>query len=335
MGVTRYCIVLTGLLFALVSKGHHSSIGIYDPDLIGEIEGQITSIFWRNPHIRLEIQRVGDDGVSETWQVEFGSVNTVERLGISRSIIDEGDRVTVAGSLGRNDRKIMFADSIVLSTGEDASLQAISFEARYGATPEEAIRAARSSDAELRQDIFRVWIPNGFTLGEIDHQFPFTEAGRRALDDWDAVNDPALRCIPPGFPTAMDNPYPIEFVDRGDTITIRLEEWDGVRTIHMTDTETQEPALGRMGYSTGRWQGRSLVVETTAGDWPYIDELGAPQSENSHIVERFTLSEDGVTLRWEATVTDPANYTEPFPMTGRYIWIPGHAIKEFNCALPD
>lgn len=119
-----------------------------------------------------------------------------------------------------------------------------------------------------------------------------------ALADWDPENDPALRCIPPGLPTAMDNPYPVEFVDRGDVIELRLEEWDGLRTIYMQGEG--EPVQPRMGRSTGRWEGPTLVVETTGMTWRYVDDLGTPQSEDAAIEERFTLSDEGVRLDWVA-----------------------------------
>ena len=55
----------------------------------------------------------------------------------------------------------------------------------------------------------------------------------------------------PGLPTAMDNPYPIEFVDEGDRILMRLEEWDGVRTIFLDPDSVGEPIQPRMGVSIG------------------------------------------------------------------------------------
>ena len=101
---------------------------------------------------------------------------------------------------------------------------------------------ARNADATVRADIFRVWLPlERPNTGAGNTQYPLTEAGRAALADWDPENDPALRCIPPGVPTAMDNPYPIEFVDHGDVIELRLEEWDGLRTIYMEGAWTWVP----------------------------------------------------------------------------------------------
>lgn len=334
MSLLRSLLLFGGLFGAVCATAHHAATGLYDRNDIGEIEGEISSIFWRNPHVRFGITRVNEQEQEEIWEVDFGSVNTVERLGVSRDVVKVGDRIKVSGSMGRNGRKAMFAGFITLPNGEEVLLQA-GEELRYGLT-EDAIQSARNVDPAQRADIFRVWLPKERPrTGTATTVFPLTEAGRRVKALWDPAQDPALRCIPPGLPTAMDNPYPVEFRDQGDTILFLLEEWDGIRTIHMTDSGSRQQPQPRMGYSVGRWEGRTLVVETTDIDWRYIDDLGTPQSEDVVIAERFTLSPDGTSLAWEAQITDPVNFTEPVVMEGLWVWIPGHEVKPFNCALPE
>lgn len=134
----------------------------------------------------------------------------------------------------------------------------------------------------------------------------------------------------------MDNPYLIEFEEHGDTIVMRLEEWDGVRTIHMNPPATAEPpAPSPMGYSVGTWDGDSLLVETSRIDYPYFDDLGTPQSESIHVTERFELDRSASRLFWKGTITDPVSFTEPIELKIEWRWIPGNRIKPYNCALPD
>ena len=181
----------------------------------------------------------------------------------------------------------------------------------------------------------RTWVPVTYAnpLAQFGGSgYPLTETGRAGQARWDPEQDPALQCIPPGMPTVMANPYPVEFEDRGDTIVMRLEEWDGERIFYLN--AEGEPSQPRMGRSVGRWDGNSLVVETREIDWRYVDDVGTPQSEGAVINERFTLSEDGTDLTWTAEVTDPVNFTEPVPMEVHWTWIPGHEVKPFNCELP-
>jgi hypothetical protein len=331
MSWIRVGFLLGGWFGASWAGAHHAATGLYDGSSIGEVEGEITSIFWRNPHVRLRIERDGEAGPEE-WAVEFGSVNTLERIGVSSDMVQVGDRVKVSGRLGRDGLKALFADSVTLSGGRELPLNA-SVRSRYGVT-ERAIRDALDTDPDLRADIFRVWLPNERpNTGAGTTRYPLTEAGRAAQAAWNPADDPALRCIPPGLPTAMDNPYPIQFRDQGDTIILLLEEWDGVRAIHMNGVRSPEQTDSRMGHSVGRWDANTLIVETTDIGWRYIDDLGTPQSEDAVIVERFALDADGTRLAWEARITDAVNFTEPVVMEGEWIWLPGHEIKPFNCTL--
>ena len=108
----RICLFFCGLFAAFSTAAHHAGTGLYDRNTVGEVEGEITSIFWRNPHVRFGLSLQGENGQDEAWEVEFGSVNTVQRLGVSRDSINVGDQITVSGSMGRNGLKAMFGSSI-------------------------------------------------------------------------------------------------------------------------------------------------------------------------------------------------------------------------------
>ena len=134
------------------------------------------------------------------------------------------------------------------------------------------------------------------------------------------------------------SPHPIEFLESGEDIILRLEEWDAVRTIHMTGgaASTANPPASTLGYSVGRWDGGTLVVTTDRIDYPYMDEHGTPQSDAITVVERFTLSTDGRNLDWSATVTDPETFTEPFvAFTTRWTWVPGEVLQPYDCVELD
>ena len=85
--MTRLGLLLGVLLAGMVTGvgAHHASSGLYDNQTIGEVE--VSSIFWRNPHVRITITRTGENGQEEEWAVEFGSVNTLTRIGVSRDLV--------------------------------------------------------------------------------------------------------------------------------------------------------------------------------------------------------------------------------------------------------
>lgn len=333
--MNRIIIFLSALLTSTGLLAHHATTVAYDTENLGTISGEVVSVFWQNPHIVVTIERVSASGVRETWTAEAGSVNSLQRIGIGPDIVSVGDRVSLMGALSRQGLPSMAAYTMTTADGTEIALwpqraNDIGRGAPLAPFSSEAV-AAGEREAE---GIFRVWSNSRVNLEE---QIPLNDFALAARANWDPlVDDPALRCEPPGMPAMMNSPYPIQFVDQGDTILIRLEEWDGLRTIHMEpDRDTSGIAASLYGYSTGHWEDNTLVVRTTRVNAPYFDDLGTPFSEDAEMVERMTLTDDEQTLEYEVTVTDPRILNGPAIMYGRYVWQPGEQIKEFNCALPE
>ncbi|MDH3419700.1 MAG: DUF6152 family protein [Gammaproteobacteria bacterium] len=116
------------------------------------------------------------------------------------------------------------------------------------------------------------------------------------------------------------------------SLLLRLEEYDTVRTIHMN--ETAAPAdypSSDLGYSTGRWEGNTLVVRTTNISWRFFDSVGIPLSEAVEIEERFTPSDDGSELDLVMTVTDPATFTAPVEVGKTWLAISGVRVEPYDC----
>jgi hypothetical protein len=159
--------------------------------------------------------------------------------------------------------------------------------------------------------------------------YPLTDAARRARAAFNPLTDTvAPGCRPKGMPTIMEQPYPIEFVNKGDTILLRMEEYDTVRTISMSPSANVDSLPKRLlGRSKGRWEGDTLVVSTSRIDWPYLDSSGVPQGPSSSIVERFTATGDGTRLQYTMTITDPATFTEPVELKRSWVWRPGETVK--------
>ncbi len=344
-------LVRTLLVLAPATAPAHHSLLVYDPGEIVEFEGEVTDVFWRNPHVRLTVRTLDEDGAEKIWTAEGGPVNQMERAGIDGAIVGVGDRIRVAGhpSSRRADevRPVLIAvpngGSYVLDEQSamafgliDGDVPAATSAASTGVGPS----AADDPDAE---GIFRVWTNRDRHWVRQDARewwarvHPLTPSAQAALDAWNPeTDDLAAQCIPAGMPEAMLMPFPIEFVDQGDTIILHIEEWDNTRTIHLNADPEADPPYSRMGYSTGRWEGDTLIVETGRIDYPYFNDQGIPQSEAFEIVERFTLSEGDTRLDWTAVATDPETFTEPVVMAElHWDWIPGQQIKRYNCVVAD
>ena len=135
------------------------------------------------------------------------------------------------------------------------------------------------------------------------------------------------------MPAIMGPPYPMELIDRGDVIVYRQEEFDSVRTIHMNPATAPTPEPSKMGHSVGRWDGETLVVDTTLANWPHFDGGGTPISGDAVYEERFSVSEDGKRLNYTVLVTDPATFTEPVLLDRLWLWVPGVQVERYDCTL--
>jgi hypothetical protein len=132
------------------------------------------------------------------------------------------------------------------------------------------------------------------------------------------------------MPYAMMSPYPIEIVEQGNRLQIRGEAYDLTRVVHLEPPATL-PLPSPLGLSVGRFSGDELVIETSRIDYHSYGDLGPAQSKQSHVVERFKLAADGLTLDYEITVTDPVMLAEPWVWGGSFIYREGAAIRPWNC----
>jgi hypothetical protein len=319
----------------LPANAHHSTAAVYDRTQIIEAEGVITDVSWTNPHVRFAM-RGGDERV---WRIESNSVSIVSRFGLTADVVAAGTRVKVAGNPGRVDGDIMFLTNMMLPSGEEILFGA-GIPARWSQrTIGTDVRSAVAADTEDR-GIFRVWTNGVSPPAFWGDRFPLTPAAAAARARFDPVaNDPTVNCTPKGMPYVMEQPYPIEFVDAGDEILLKLEEYDTVRHIAMRSagregtraSPEQQRGAARLGVSTGRWDGAALVVATTDIDYRFFNSAGIPLGRDAAIEERFTLNADGSRLDYTMTVTDPATFTAPVTLRKWWEWRPGEQVRPYNC----
>jgi hypothetical protein len=144
--------------------------------------------------------------------------------------------------------------------------------------------------------------------------------------------DPEVKCYLPGVPRATYMPYPFQIIQSQKHVMLVHEYAGAVRTIYMAD-QTEAPADSWMGWSNGRWEGETLVVDTKGfNDLSWFDRSGNFHSDALHVVERFT-ARSADTLNYEVTVEDSKVFTRPWKMSmPLYRRVEANAqILEFRC----
>ena len=146
-------------------------------------------------------------------------------------------------------------------------------------------------------------------------------------------DDPVANCKPNGVPGVIANPLPFKIVQTDDLILILYEEDTVFRQVFLDGRKPVEDAVPRyLGYSTGRWDGATLVVDTIGfNDMHRLDALGHPVSEKLHLTERFRRTDAGH-LAVEITVDDPGAYQKPFAYTVTSTLVPDEDLLEYFCS---
>ena len=330
--------ILAPLLFvsSAIASAHHSRAEYSDE--VQEIEGELVEILWRNPHPGFTIE-VDEDGQVSTWKVEgWSSLYTFDRADITRDRFKLGDTLKVAGLASTRRPGRLLGTHILLADGTEAVLKRDA-DPYWGDSEhlggqdkwETGTQTAVVNAARENQGIFRVWSYPAPSVQTVVN-FPLTESALAARDEYDAVDNYVMRCEQKGMPSSMATPNPYEFIDEGDTITIRGYEGDVVRTVHMNDSldsGTQPPS--RQGFSAGHWETENtLVIHTSRIDSPYLGFTGIPLSEDVEVAERYTLSEDQTRLDFHFTVTDLEAFTAP--ATYEYYWLAlGETFGQYDC----
>jgi hypothetical protein len=126
--------------------------------------------------------------------------------------------------------------------------------------------------------------------------------------------DPEIKCYLPGVPRVMYMPFPFQIIQSPKHIMMISGYASAVRTIYMAN-QTEAPADSWMGWSNGRWEGETLVVDTKGfNDLSWFDRAGNFHSDELHVVERIT-ARSPETLTYEATLEDPKVFTRPWKIS--------------------
>ncbi len=161
-------------------------------------------------------------------------------------------------------------------------------------------------------------------------------AWAKALYDQRQANrgkdDPEGFCMPPGFPRVNGVPFPQKIHQSASTIVILYETRTTFRQIFLDGRAPIKDAQPTwMGYSTGRWVGDVLEVQTVGfNDKTWLDDDGHPHSEKLRVTERFRRPDMGH-LRVEITIDDPGTYTRPWSAGWNLRWLEGNDPPEHYC----
>jgi hypothetical protein len=174
-------------------------------------------------------------------------------------------------------------------------------------------------------------VPGGLGVVEGD-EIPYQPWARERKKENQAnwlSRDPEIKCYLPGVPRATYMPYPFQILQSEQAIFIAYEYAGATRNIFMRDPGPP-PVDSWMGQSVGRWDGDTLVVESTGFNGrAWLDRAGNFHSEELKVVERFTRTGPDH-IQYEAIIEDPKVFTRPWKIS-----MPLYRRVEPNAVLMD
>jgi hypothetical protein len=287
---------LIALLWTQASPAHHSEAG-FDVETVVAFQGTVSEVAWRNPHVYFTVETAVESGGTVEWEVETGGIPLLERSGWHRDSLKPGERITVRGHPAREPGRT-YALLLSLEKADGSILQQ---------------QVTNSEATDTATSLAGTWKGNLANLGDL----------------------PAASCIP--YPTPaiiLGSGFWLSQIELGeDIVKVRNEWFDVERTIYMDGRDHPENGERTIqGHSIGRWEGDTLVVDTTNfADHRSPYQTGVPSGAQKHVVERYTLSDDGSRILVEFTLEDPQYLAEPFSGTVDWIYRPDLAFFQFNC----
>jgi hypothetical protein len=201
------------------------------------------------------------------------------------------------------------------------------------------LSAPAPKTADGKPDLSGTWDPNPRYLRNIAvdlKEVPFQPWAEKVFnerkDGAHSAEEPDANCLPQGIPKLDAAPAPWKIIQLPKQIVILYEAFTQYRQIFMDGRPLPlDPNPTWLGYSIGRWDGDTLVVETSGFNGLFwLDQIGHPASDALHVTERYRRKDFGH-LELQITIDDPKAYTKPWTVTEDPHLNPDTELLEFVC----
>lgn len=199
--------------------------------------------------------------------------------------------------------------------------------------------APRTRDG--KPDLSGIWEPmeNKYVrniAADMKEEVPFQPWAKalydRRTDGSQEKEDPDANCLPQGVPKIDAAPAPWKIVQQPGSLVIVYEAFNLWRQVFMDGRERAKDLNPTwMGYSVGKWDGDTLVIDTIGFNGKaWLDQLGKPSTDALHVIERFHRKDFGH-MDLVITIDDPKAYTRPWTVTQPVHLLPDTELFEFIC----
>ena len=360
MSIFRFALAL-GALAALPVWAHHEMKAEFDEHKPVSLRGTVTRFEWNNPHALLYVDVKDANGEIVNWAVEWASPLDLRKAGWTRDALQVGDAVTVEGWVARDGSKLASGRTVVLASGKKLAEASETVAASTGG---KAKPTPRWPDGHPRLGV----VPGekGYWANPSVSSMVDTTAGKIRMDQDGLLanlndagkvapfqpwakglyeyrqrtllkDDPMLSCLAPGGPRMFQIAHGVQFLEQPERKRVFVMSGGGNRNWRLIYLDgralpqSEDVTPTYFGYSSGHWDGDTLVVDSDAFlERFWFSNGGLPHTEFLRLTEKFTRT-DFNTLRYEVTVNDPGTYTRPWSSAWTLSWVPDQDIQEYFC----
>jgi hypothetical protein len=210
-----------------------------------------------------------------------------------------------------------------------------------GADGKVNLAAPTQKTPDGKPDFSGFWMPAAFrtlldlSTGMRPEDVPLQPWAAEVLKERIANNGkehPGARCLPSGIPEKLSIPDGLKIVQTPDLVVFLYESRTIYRQVFLDGRPLPKNAQPTwMGYSVGRWEGDTLVVETIGQNGKtWLDMRGLPTTEALKVTERYTRTNIG-TINIDVTIDDPKAYTKPWNVKIAWRLVPDTDLIESIC----
>lgn len=340
---------MLGVAVALLASpvlAHHG-FGLFQLEKDIELEGTLTEMELVNPHSYMHIETIGADGKPFAMNCEMRAATLIKRAGWSVDMFKVGAHVAVKGHPHRDDPHACYIESFTLDnsiTVERNQQFTSTTKVDHSARPARLASGEPniSGDWAVEQAVLTIppsgghgdMVPRSLvdeyqsgaiTLQQIRTLNPsaravYTEEGKQSAEAfrmWAVEDNPRLACKPTSVIFDWTFDWPINRITQTTTpegekvIDIEYGLYTHSRRVHIDGTHPATLEPSNTGHSIGHWEGDTLVVDTVG----FAAGVLSPPTRNSeqlHVVERYTLDPATLALHREFSAEDPVYLAAPY-----------------------
>ena len=346
--MTRAALAIALVLVLSISAAAHHGGGTFDGAKEIKLTGTFTGLDLINPHSWIYFDVTGAGGKITKYRCEMRAATVLRRSGWRPEMFKKGEQLTFEGSPDRNDPTSCYLNTIVFADGKRVDRYG---QLTRSAPPATAKRAPRrpsgepnisgdwapeqlvmtdprgrggalvplSTTGRYKPGEGRIGGPRGAGRGtgpRVIQGAELTPAGEKGAEQFAVLfdkNNPRMRCETTSivFDWAFDGPVN-RITQNRDTIVLQYGQLGFTRTVHMNiKAHPAGTRPSRAGHSIGRWENDVLIVDTV-GFAPGVLSPPILNSDQLHVVERFSLDPEKMLLTRSYTAEDPVYFKGQF-----------------------